>query len=274
MNDFDWDVLQKKRIANNARRMKRGSKSKKCALPSDRMTPAEWKRRNGEVNTYTLNRPMSWDDFKNMPLDLQQSYIDIVQSRFGTSVNIIGKELFGLGNGSLWGHLRRNHLKCKNFGKGHQLSYQERLLWDNWRLGHPTDTSVEAVTEQGEAHTKERVSDREEMLEMLTRAEGVPALDELREDADEVVDTAPETVAEPDEEDYKQDFHSHGKPFEIPVAVAQERAEQVAEDAKVHLTDLTATFKGEFDTGKFVQWIAKLPMPEGLVKIRVEVEAL
>lgn len=34
MNDFNFDVMQKKRIANNAARMKRGSKSKK-------MFPAE-----------------------------------------------------------------------------------------------------------------------------------------------------------------------------------------------------------------------------------------
>ena len=40
MNDFDYDALQKKRIAAGARHMKRGSRSKRCSLPSDNLTPS------------------------------------------------------------------------------------------------------------------------------------------------------------------------------------------------------------------------------------------
>ena len=39
------------------------------------------------------------------------------------------------------------------------------------------------------------------------------------------------------------------------------------------LTDLAATFRGEFDPEKFLHWVAKLPMPSGTLKIRVEVTA-
>ena len=71
MNDFDYDVLQKKRTAAGARHMKRGSRSKRCSLPSDNLTPAQLKRRNGPVSTYKLDAPMRWDDFKAMPVDLR-----------------------------------------------------------------------------------------------------------------------------------------------------------------------------------------------------------
>ena len=60
MNDFDYDALQKKRIASGAFHMKRGSRSKRCSLPSDNLTPAQLKRRNGPVSTYKLDQPMSW----------------------------------------------------------------------------------------------------------------------------------------------------------------------------------------------------------------------
>ena len=75
LNDFDYDVMQKKRIASNARRRVCGSKSKFCGLPSDHMTHAQWKKHNGEVKTVNLNQPMSWQAFKDVPNDLQKEYI-------------------------------------------------------------------------------------------------------------------------------------------------------------------------------------------------------
>ena len=46
MHDFDYDAMQKKRIARGASHMKRGSKSKKCTLPSDYLTAAQKRRLN------------------------------------------------------------------------------------------------------------------------------------------------------------------------------------------------------------------------------------
>lgn len=82
MNDFDYDVLQKKRIANGARHIKRGSKSKKCTLPSDYLTKKQKRELNGTVDTYNLHAPMTWGEFKKMPLDLQQEYISYLRERF------------------------------------------------------------------------------------------------------------------------------------------------------------------------------------------------
>lgn len=38
MNDFEFDCLQKKRLAQQAKYRKRGSKSKKCPMSTDHMT--------------------------------------------------------------------------------------------------------------------------------------------------------------------------------------------------------------------------------------------
>lgn len=90
MNDFDYDVLQKKRIAAGARHMRRGSRSKRCFLPSDNLTPAQLKRRNGPVSTYKLDAPMRWDDFKEMPADLQKQYLTYLVETYGATNEMLG----------------------------------------------------------------------------------------------------------------------------------------------------------------------------------------
>lgn len=90
MNDFDYDALQKKRIASGAFHMKRGSRSKRCSLPSDNLTPAQLKRRNGPMSTYKLDAPMRWDDFKSMPVDLQKQYLTNLIETYGTTNEMLG----------------------------------------------------------------------------------------------------------------------------------------------------------------------------------------
>lgn len=48
-------------------------------------------------------------------------------------------------------------------------------------------------------------------------------------------------------------------------------AESLYTPDALRLADLTATFRGEFDPVKFMLWVSKLPMPDGNVKIRIEV---
>ena len=90
MNDFDYDALQKKRIAAGSRHMRRGSRSKRCFLPSDNLTPAQLKRRNGPVSTYKLDAPMRWDDFKEMPADLQKQYLTYLVETYGATNEMLG----------------------------------------------------------------------------------------------------------------------------------------------------------------------------------------
>ena len=95
MHDFDYDAMQKKRIARGASHMKRGSKSKKCTLPSDYLTDAQKRRLNGPVSTYKLDEPMSWESFKAMPEDLQKKYILNLQETYQANNDMLGK-MFGV----------------------------------------------------------------------------------------------------------------------------------------------------------------------------------
>ena len=92
MHDFDYDAMQKKRIAHGAAHMKHNRKG--CSLPSDNLTAAQKRRLNGPVNTYKLDEPMGWESFKAMPEDLQKQYILNLQNIYQANDKMIGK-MFG-----------------------------------------------------------------------------------------------------------------------------------------------------------------------------------
>lgn len=93
MHDFDYDAMQKKRIARGASHMKHNRKG--CSLPSDYLTDAQKRRLNGPVSTYKLDEPMSWESFKAMPEDLQKKYILNLQETYQANNDMLGK-MFGV----------------------------------------------------------------------------------------------------------------------------------------------------------------------------------
>ena len=95
MNDFEYDCLQRKRLASQAKYRKRGSKSKKCTLPSDRLTNKQWKERCGPVVSFNFNKPIEWDRFKKLPVAVQSEYITNLQKRFGATAVDLGN-MFGV----------------------------------------------------------------------------------------------------------------------------------------------------------------------------------
>ena len=75
MELIDYDVRDRKSLARAARYKKNGSKSKRCTLPSDRLTDAQLRKRNGGLNVYQIGKPITWEEFKKYPLDMQREYL-------------------------------------------------------------------------------------------------------------------------------------------------------------------------------------------------------
>jgi len=135
VNDFDYDSYQKKNIARSAAHRKGGSKSRKCSLPHDNLTPAQLRKLNGETKTYDLGKPMTYDEFKAMPADIRQEYIRVLHNRFGVGISTISRELFGLSGTALWLHLKNKTGLKAGFGKGHNLSQAEMEVFKAWLNG-------------------------------------------------------------------------------------------------------------------------------------------
>lgn len=86
---------ERARYSRGARSRKRGSKSKKCSLPSDNMTAAQLRKENGELITYNLKKPMSWEKFKSLPDNVKKQYITGLVDTYGVNASGICK-MFGV----------------------------------------------------------------------------------------------------------------------------------------------------------------------------------
>ena len=93
MNDFDYDALQKKRVACGAKHRVRAKRG--CRLPSDSLTAAQKRRLNGEVKTYNMNAPMAWAEFKEMPDDLKVTYLNRLADEYQANQKMIAG-MFGV----------------------------------------------------------------------------------------------------------------------------------------------------------------------------------
>ena len=48
---------------------------------------------NGDVKSYNLNKPMTWEEFRRMPQDLQIMYIKKLRNEFGVPDSVLGKAM-------------------------------------------------------------------------------------------------------------------------------------------------------------------------------------
>ena len=99
MNDaeyvFKTDCRDKKRTGRGAFNKKGGSKSKKCTLPGDYLTPAQKKKLSKTLVDVNLREPMSYKQFKSLSHDIQREYLIFLRDRFHVGATRISEELFG-----------------------------------------------------------------------------------------------------------------------------------------------------------------------------------
>lgn len=143
MNDFDFDVMTKKRIARGAAARKCGSKSRRCTLPSDYLTDAQKKARNGKMSTYNLSKPMTYEQFKLMPRDLQREYLLKLRNDMHASSRVIA-QMFGCSDETVRVVIR--NLGINTGGKKLYMNLDQLMRWNNWLSGDAANTPV-AVTE-------------------------------------------------------------------------------------------------------------------------------
>lgn len=145
---FKNDVYQKKQIASGAKHLKKGSKSRKCTLPSDYLTKGQLKKMNGEVKTYKLNEPMLWKEFKTMPLEHQETYLQSLISKFGVHLTQIAK-MMRCDTSSLYKYVKLNKFSTvpvNNRGRSRPLTFDELKAWEEFCGEMSADPGVKSVT--------------------------------------------------------------------------------------------------------------------------------
>lgn len=144
MNDFEFDIMQKKNIAHSARKQKIGTRSKKCSLPSDRLTNKQWKERNGEVMSYNLSKPIEWGEFKALPNEIQEEYLVGLQKKYSVTATDIAK-MFGVKPLTVTRHVAAKELNV-SFHRGRSMSVEQRTEFAKF-LSRDAAREDESVTE-------------------------------------------------------------------------------------------------------------------------------
>ena len=134
MNDFDYDVYQKKVIARGAYHRKCGAKSKRCTLPSDNLTKKELCALNGEIKTYNIHQRMPWEQFKEIPNDIAAEHIKYLVDTFGVNLSAFAEAL-GVSHVTVSRHLKE---------RGIQMERRRFIPTEEWRefIGPPVPESV------------------------------------------------------------------------------------------------------------------------------------
>lgn len=128
MNDFNYDCMQKKRIARGAFahiNRKRGG----CSLPSDTLTEKQRKEKNGEVKSYNVTRPMPWSEFKAMPEDLKREFFRNMQS-FGGTAKWLAEEM-SASDKTIRAYAERVGAPFRRGGRNAEMWQRKIMEWAN-----------------------------------------------------------------------------------------------------------------------------------------------
>ena len=88
------DSIEKKKIAHSSHNRKTHcGKGGRVKFPSDYLSKKELKAMNGDAKSYNLNKPMTWEEFRSMPQDLQIMYIKKLRNEFGVPDIVLSKAM-------------------------------------------------------------------------------------------------------------------------------------------------------------------------------------
>lgn len=166
MTDFEYDILQRKRLARNAKYKRNGSKSKKCSLLSDSLTQKQWKERNGPMVIYNLNKPMDWATFKSCPVDIQHQYIHNLVETYNASLTSFG-DMFGVNRATVSAYLKQSNCP-ETFTVGCKMSREDREKWTQFLIGETSPVYCEPSEIPEPDDTQDEASDiNEEPVETI-----------------------------------------------------------------------------------------------------------
>lgn len=93
---FRSECADRKRTARGSfNKRSHAGKGGSVKMPSDYMTKKERDKMNGEVQSYNLNSPMKWAQFKRMPDDIKREYLSTIISKYNPQQAALA-EMFGI----------------------------------------------------------------------------------------------------------------------------------------------------------------------------------
>ncbi len=138
MSDFEYDCWQRKRLAQQAKYRKCGSKSKKCSMSTDHMTQKQWK-----------------------DTSMQEEYLRHMMENYGANATSFAA-MFGVQPLTIRRHIQMNKLNIK-FPVGHSMSTAQKDAWDELLHGKTSDEGVEVEAEDVPATKLDEAASKQSM---------------------------------------------------------------------------------------------------------------
>lgn len=128
MTDERFTFVEQQRETKSAARGARhrvcGSKSKRCTLPHEYLTPAQMKRRNGIVNTYNMNAPHTKAELSGWSQDLRREYFTGLMQRYCPTDAQLA-DMLGCSKSTVYNLLTA----CSVSRENHRQTREQRAAW-------------------------------------------------------------------------------------------------------------------------------------------------
>lgn len=163
-----WGTFNKKRQGGRSVR-----------LPSDGMTKKEWAKMNGEVKTYDFSKLMSWAEFRKIPRDIQQQYLDSISDRFAGIFGAVIAAGMGATTTAFAQYIHAKELTIKNnrasagHGKAAFYASDAGRRWLAWADGTPNNDGDESAIVAPIVKEREPIEETEEMVKDTKEAIGI-----------------------------------------------------------------------------------------------------
>ena len=196
------DSIEKKKIAHSSHNRKTHcGKGGRVKFPSDYLSKKELKAMNGDVKSYNLNKPMTWEEFRRMPQDLQIMYIKKLRNEFGVPDIVLSKAM-GVCKSSFSKAMRDLNLSLgKSAGAtGKQWLNSEKTskFYEYWNKFNKKEDAVEedSVEEKNEAVEEMDISEAFAQIGTYV-TEGIAKGISKHDDSSTKITNDPVTIPEP-----------------------------------------------------------------------------
>lgn len=116
-------------------------------MSTDHMTKKQWEERNGKVMTYQLGKPMSWDEFRQMPANIQKEYLlDLIHS-YSTTASDLAR-MFGITPQTVTRVCGNSEIGIE-FHRGKRMSKEQRSEFEKF-LGKEEAATTIVAEQQAE----------------------------------------------------------------------------------------------------------------------------
>ena len=201
------DSIEKKKIAHSSHNRKTHcGKGGRVKFPSDYLSKKELKAMNGDVKSYNLNKPMTWEEFRRMPQDLQIMYIKKLRNEFGVPDIVLSKAM-GVCKSSFSKAMRDLNLSLGKSagatGKKWLNSEKSSKFYEYWNKFNKKEDAVEedSVEEKNEAVEEMDISEAFAQIGTYV-TEGIAKGISKHDDSSTKITNDPVTIPEPSQSYY------------------------------------------------------------------------